>query len=101
MGKKAISVTLRPENLLWLRGQAHASSRRSVSETLDALISEARAGARGRPEAVKSVVGSIRILASDPGLTQADAVIRRLFSRPAAVRRPRRLSATRPRARRD
>jgi PIN domain nuclease of toxin-antitoxin system len=34
MTKKAISVTLRPENLLWLRGQAHASSRRSVSETL-------------------------------------------------------------------
>ena len=67
MSKKAISVTLRPENLLWLRGQTHASSRRSVSETLDALISEARAGARPTGT-IRSVVGSIRIRASDPGL---------------------------------
>jgi hypothetical protein len=89
MGKKAISVTLRPENLLWLRGQAHASSRQSVSETLDALISEARAGGLGRPGTVKSVVGSIRIRASDPALTQADAAIRRLFSPSAAARGPR------------
>ena len=87
MVKKAISVTLRPENLLWLRAQAHASSRRSVSETLDELISGARAGARGGPGAIKSVVGSIRIRASDPGLTQADGVIRGLFSASAA-RRP-------------
>jgi hypothetical protein len=94
MGKKAISVTLRPENLLWLRGQTQASSRRSVSETLDALISEARVGARGRPEAIRSVVGSIRIQASDPGLTQADAVIRGLVSPPAARR-------SRQRTRRD
>lgn len=101
MGKKAISVTLRPENLLWLRGQAHASSRRSVSETLDELISEARAGARGRPGAIKSVVGSIRIRASDPGLTRADAAIRGLFSPSAAARRPRRLGVARHRARRD
>ena len=101
MGKKAISVTLRPENLLWLRGRAHASSRRSVSETLDELIAEARAGARGRPGAVKSVVGSIRIQASDPGLTQADVAIRGLFSPPAAARRPRRLGPARNRTRRD
>ena len=98
MGKKAISVTLRPENLLWLRGQAHASSRRSVSETLDELISEARAGTRGRPEAVKSVVGSIHIRASDPGLTQADATIRGLFSRSGVARPPGRLGASRPRS---
>ena len=101
MSKKAISVTLQPENLLWLRGQTQASSRRSVSETLDALISEARAGARGRPEAIRSVVGSIRIQASDPGLTQADAAIRGLVSPPAAGRRSRRPGAARHRARRD
>jgi hypothetical protein len=100
MGKKAISVTLRPENLLWLRGQMQVSSRRSVSETLDALISEARAGARGRPEATRSVVGSIRIQASDPGLTQADAAIRDLVSPPAA-RRARRPGPARHRTRRD
>jgi hypothetical protein len=101
MSKKAISVTLRPENLLWLRGQTQAASRRSVSETLDALISEARAGARGRPEAIRSVVGSIRIQASDPGLTQADAAIRDLVSPPAASRRTRRPGAARHHGRRD
>jgi hypothetical protein len=100
MGKKAISVTLRPENLLWLRGQTQASSRRSVSETLDELISEARAGLRGRPEAIRSVVGSIRIQGSDPGLRQADAAIRGLVSPPAA-RRSRRPGAARHRTRRD
>lgn len=100
MGKKAISVTLRPENLLWLRGQTRASSRRSVSETLDELISRARAGARGRPETVKSVVGSIRIAASDPGLTRADATIRGLFSPSTTAPRRRRIGAG-PRARRD
>jgi hypothetical protein len=87
MTKKAISVTLRPENLLWLRGQAQAASRRSVSETLDELISEARAGARGRAGAPRSVVGTIRIPASDPGLTRADAAIRELF-RARGPRRP-------------
>jgi hypothetical protein len=99
MAKKAISVTLRPENLLWLRGQAHASSRRSVSEALDELISEARAGSRGRPEVIRSVVGSIRLEASDPGLTRADAAIRGLFSRPSPSRSPRRIGATRRRTR--
>ena len=87
MGKKAISVTLRPENLLWLRGQTRALARRSVSETLDELISEARAGARGRPGAITSVVGSIRILGSDPGLTKADTAIRDLVSPSAAPQR--------------
>jgi hypothetical protein len=100
MSKKAISVTLRPENLLWLRGRTQASSRRSVSETLDDLISEARAGARGRPESIRSVVGSIRIQASDPGLTRADAAIRRLIS-PPAVARSRRPGAAGHRTRRD
>jgi hypothetical protein len=99
MGKKAISVTLRPENLLWLREQARASSRRSVSETLDELIAAIRAGARGRPGVVKSVVGSIQIGASDPALMQADAAIRALFSPSGASHRGRRAGAQR-RARR-
>ena len=101
MSKKAISVTLRPENLLWLRGHAHASSRRSVSATLDELISEARADARGRPGAIKSVVGSILIRAFDPGLRQADAAVRGLFPPSEAARRPRRLGEVRHRVRRD
>lgn len=89
MSKKAISVTLRPENLLWLRGQTRAAARRSVSETLDQLIAEARAGARTDPAAVRSVVGSIRIRASDPALTRADVAIRHLFAPSAATRRAR------------
>jgi hypothetical protein len=97
MTKKAISVTLRPENLLWLRGQTRASSGRSVSETLDELISQARTGARGRP-AVTSVVGSIRIPASDAGLTQADAALRGLFSPATASRRSHRSGSTKHRA---
>ena len=100
MGKKAISVTLRPENLLWLRGQTRAASRRSVSATLDELISEARTGARGRSGAITSVVGSIRILGSDPGLTKADAAIRDLFSPSVAARRRGGVGAARPRSRR-
>jgi hypothetical protein len=100
MAKKAISVTLRPENLLWLRGQTRAASRRSVSEALDELISEVRAGARGRSAARTSVVGSIRITASDPGLTRADAVIRNLFARSGSVRPRSRSQAAPRRARR-
>jgi len=99
MTKKAISVTLRPENLLWLRGQARAAARRSVSETLDELIAAARAGARGRPPAVTSVVGSIRLLASDPTLAGADAALRTLFSASAARRRRDRTGGARRRTR--
>jgi hypothetical protein len=100
MMKKAISVTLRPDNLLWLRAQTQASARRSVSETLDGLIAAARSAGRGRPGLIKSVVGTIRIAETDPGLARADASIRRLFrgrasrargpGRSARGRRPRR-----------
>jgi hypothetical protein len=99
MTKKAISVTLLPENLLWLRAQARAVSHRSVSQTLDELISAMRAGTRGRPGAIRSVVGSVQIRASDPGLMEADAAIRSLFSGSGMPRRLRR-SAGRRRARR-
>jgi hypothetical protein len=102
MPKRAISVTLRRENVLWLRGQMRVSSRRSVSETLDELISRARAGAHGASPPATSVVGSISILPSDPGLMRADAIVRRLFSgsRPAATGRPRSRGVARSRARR-
>jgi len=100
MTNKAISVTLRSENLLWLRGRTRASARRSVSETLDALISEARMGGRGGAVAATSVVGTIRIRSSDPGLQRADAVIRGLF-RPAATRHGRRTGTAGRPSRRD
>jgi hypothetical protein len=72
-----------------------------VSETLDALISEARAGARGRGGAIQSVVGSISIRASDPGLTQADAAIRGLFPPSLPARSRGRLRAARRPTARD
>ena len=90
LAKKAISVTLRPENLLWLEGERRASSQRSVSEALDALIARARAGRHGRSEPVKSVVDSIEIAADDPQLTRADLAILGLFARRGAPRRLRR-----------
>jgi len=72
-------VTLAADNLLWLRGQARAVGRRSVSEVLDRLVSEARAGGRVRDDAVRSVVGSIRIAGFDADLSGADQAIRALF----------------------
>ena len=46
MSRKAISITLEEENLLWLRGQARAGGRRSVSQLVDRLVSDARAAGR-------------------------------------------------------
>jgi hypothetical protein len=94
MPKQAISVTLSRENLVWLRGQTRATSRRSVSETLDRLVLEARTGGRLRVGSPRSVVGTIRIAPSDPALARADAAIRALFPGQPKVSRSR--SATRP-----
>lgn len=83
MGKQAISVTLGTENLLWLRGQAHASGAQSLSAVLDRLISVARAGGRVHEATIRSVVETIAINDADPDLSGANAAIRALF--PAAV----------------
>ena len=76
MSKQAISVTLETDNLAWLRGRARAADR-SVSATLDLLVSEARSG-RASVDA-RSVVGTISIAAHDPDLSAADAVVRSIF----------------------
>ena len=76
MTKQAISVTLSPDNLLWLRGRVAASGARSVSEVLDQVIQEARSA-----RAVRSVVGTVTIAESDPLLSRADLVIRTLFAK--------------------
>lgn len=83
--KKAVSVTLDAENLLWLRGQA-GGTRGNLSEVLDRLVREARLAGRTNPAAVRSIVGTIDIAADDPDLTGADTYIRNLFER--SVRRP-------------
>jgi hypothetical protein len=74
--KTAISVTLAPDNLLWLKARAHAQGSRSISAALDELLSEARrTGGRAR-----TVVGTVRLPQGEEGLRQGDEEIARLFS---------------------
>lgn len=86
MPKEAVSVTLDADNLLWLRGRTKAAGRRSLSETLDRLIAEARVSGRVPPGSVRSVVGTIDIHESDPLLLKADSIIRAQFD--DSLRRP-------------
>lgn len=74
MPKKPLSVTLEEANLLWLRGRAAASKRRSLSEALDAVVTAARTGGIGAAPPT-SVVGTVDIAADDPGLEHADAYL--------------------------
>jgi hypothetical protein len=91
MSKQAISVTLRADNLTWLKARAGAVGARSVSDLLDQIVGEARRATPGG--AVRSVVGTIDIDASDPLLTGADDVLRKLFEtslgRPTLVKETR------------
>lgn len=82
--KRAISVTIGEDNLVWLKGQAGASGSGSVSAVIDRLVREARAGGRTDAAAVRSVVGSIDLPPDDPDLTGADAYVRDLFERSSA-----------------
>ena len=84
MPKTAISVTLDGDNLLWLKGRAAATGSRSVSDLLDRLVAEARAGGAVGP--VKSVVGTIDIDPEDASLAAADEAIRAMFDE--SLRRP-------------
>lgn len=91
MPKKAVSVTLDVDNVLWLQGQATV---RSLSEVLDNLVTDARHGGRiDKAATVRSVRGTIDLPADDPDLVKADEYVRALFehslSRPMAVREPR------------
>lgn len=92
MNKQAISVSLDPGNLLWLKAQKARGRQRSLSAVLDGLIAEARETARGHREGVRSVQGTISIAASDPDLHSADAAVRALFEaslRPSRAKRQR------------
>lgn len=79
MNKQAISVTLDPGNLVWLRAQTIVAGCRSVSEVLDRLVHDARTGGQERQNPVRSVVGTLEIADIDPDLTTADAAVRALF----------------------
>ena len=79
MSKQAVSVTLRPDNLLWLKTRVKAGGRRSLSEALDEIITEARAGAGAAALETRSVVGNARIPGSEASLARAGAEQRALF----------------------
>ena len=85
MPKKPLSVTLEETNLLWLKGRAAATKRRSLSEALDELITSARAGGHGA-DTPRSVVGTIDIAPGDPGLETADSYLHDTFA--ASLQRP-------------
>jgi len=78
--RKAISITISQDNLLWLRGQAAQTTRGSVSELLDRMVGEARASGWTEPAAVRSVSGSIDLPDDDPDLAGADGYIRSMFA---------------------
>ena len=84
--RKAISVTLTADNVVWLRAQASASARGSLSEVLDRLVTDARAAGRTELAAVRSVVGTIDLPDDDEGLDGADTYVRGLFDK--STRRP-------------
>lgn len=76
MLKKAISVTLAPNNLRWLRARSRQVGARSLSEMIDIIVRSARGAVHRVP---RSVVGSVRIDESDSGLQGADQYVRGLF----------------------
>jgi hypothetical protein len=89
MRKKAVSLTLGEDNLLWLKGRA-AHQHGNLSAAVDQLIADARAGRVGRSTPPRSVVGTIDLPADDPELKGADKTIQDLFAaslaRPSVVR---------------
>ena len=74
--KTAISVTLGPDNLLWLKARAQARGSRSISATLDDLLNEARRN--GGP--ARSVMGTVRLPQGEAGLKQGDRDIQQLLA---------------------
>jgi hypothetical protein len=90
--KQALSVTMQEDNILWLKGQAAATTGGNVSEVMDRLVRQARTSGAG-DVAVRSVVGSID-LPSDAALDAAGTYVRALFER--SLRRPLLVKARRP-----
>ena len=89
MGKKAISVTMEADNLLWLRARTRATGTRSISALLDGLVT----GARKASGPVTSVVGFVSFPEGEDGLQRGKEEIRELFDRSLSrgrARRPRR-----------
>lgn len=71
-------MTLGRDNLVWLRGRAARTKRRSLSDTLDEIVTAARLGGHAAG-AIRSVVGTLDIAADDPALERADQYVREQF----------------------
>jgi hypothetical protein len=84
MSKTGVSVTLEDANLLWLRSRTISTKGRSLSETLDDLVTAARTGGAAPAAITRSVVGTIDIAADDAGLDRADAYVQDVFDRSLA-----------------
>jgi hypothetical protein len=84
--KSAISITLAPDNLLWLKARAQAKGSRSISAEIDELLTQARR-ATGP---VRSVVGTVRLPEGETGLERGTAEIRQLFAKALGARGARR-----------
>ena len=84
MPKKAVSLTLDESNLVWLRGVAARSGARSLSETVDQIVTAARDSGAAHPQSIRSVVGTIDIADGDESLEAADLFVRGMFERSLA-----------------
>ncbi len=93
--KTAISITVRDENLLWLKGQAAATTGGNLSELIDRLVQRARTSGVA-DVAVRSVAGTID-LPSDDAIEESGSYVRDLFER--SLRRPMLVRERRPRTR--
>ncbi len=86
MPKTGISVTLQDDNLLWLKSRTVALKGRSLSETLDDLVTAARTSGDVPGTTIRSVVGTVDIAADDQNLERTDVYLRDLVS--SSVSRP-------------
>jgi hypothetical protein len=80
MPKKAVSITLDQSNLLWLKGRARVRAGGSLSEAVDQLIDDARAGRLGAAEPPRSIAGTIDV-PDLTALTAAQTELRGVFTR--------------------
>ena len=94
--KKAISVTLNGDNLLWLKAQAARRTGGNVSEVVDRLIRDARSTGAVDPATVRSVAGTID-LPDDESVAEADGYVRTMFDRSLSRPLPVRETPRRPR----
>ena len=83
MPKRAVSVTLDVDNLVWLRAQSGGG--RNVSRIVNELVGEARAAGRRFGAATRSVAGTVDLRHFDPAA--ADREVRKLFDATPPVRR--------------